>query len=131
MLCIILSTEIFVCYKNSSKPMGNIFCNSGNGNSTYKSECCVLRLKEIFVTYDALRVVLELNTSVYTGPISTIRDDLRLAYEKRNEFTALTGLKQIHHLLNTLESRFGNLYQLLPRVDSRRGLLDLGGNILR
>jgi len=57
--------------------------------------------------------------------------DLRLAYEQRKEFTTLSELKQIQDLLNSLESRVGNLNQVLSRLDSRRGLLDLGGNVLR
>jgi len=90
-----------------------------------------LRERENFVTNDAWRVVLELNTSIYTEAILTIREDLRLAYEQRKEFTTLSELKQIQDLLNTLESRVGNLNQELPRMDSRRGLLDLSGNVLK
>ena len=56
---------------------------------------------------------------------------MRLAYEQRKEFTTLSELKQIQDLLNTLESRVGNLNQELPRMDSRRGLLDLSGNVLK
>jgi len=88
-------------------------------------------LREIFVTKDVWRVVLELKTSLYTEAILTNRKDLRLACGQRKEFTALSELKQVQDLRNTLESRVWNLYQVLPRLDSRRGLLDLGGNILR
>jgi hypothetical protein len=40
-------------------------------------------------------------------------------------------LRQIQALLNTLEVRLDHFYQLRTKPDSRRGLMNLGGIVLR
>jgi hypothetical protein len=76
-------------------------------------------------------VLLDLYTSPYTEVILIIQEDLGLACEQREEFTADWELKQIDSLQNTLEARIEYFHQVLPKLDSRRGLLDLGGNVLK
>ena len=43
----------------------------------------------------------------------------------------MTKLKQLDSPLKTLDSRLNDFQQVLPRVDPRRGLLDVGGLVLK
>ena len=47
------------------------------------------------------------------------------------EFTLNSELNQITTLLNTLEERLHNFQQFLPKLDCRRGLLNLRGTLLK
>ena len=51
--------------------------------------------------------------------------------QQRKEFTATSELKQIELFVQILEDKLHDFYQILPRPDPRRGLLNLGGNILK
>jgi len=50
--------------------------------------------------------------------------------KQQKEFTPISVLKQIEMLLKILESRLLNFQQMLPKLDSRRGILNFGSNIL-
>jgi len=56
---------------------------------------------------------------------------LLLVENQQKEFTPISELKHIDSLLNTLEQKLYDVYQILPKLDSRRGLIDFGGTILR
>jgi len=59
--------------------------------------------------------------------ISTIRRDLILVDKQKNKFTSISELRQI----DSLESKLAYFHQILPRLDSRRGIKDFGGTILK
>ena len=87
--------------------------------------------RSVIITNDAWRVAIELDTQVYEDAIATVRNDLASVDKQRKEFTPVAELKQVGDLLNALESRLANFQQLLPRLDRRRGLLNLGGTVLK
>ena len=91
----------------------------------------VLERKNHYNTKDAWRVAIDLDTQVYEDAIATVRNDLTSVDKQRKEFTPVAELKQVGILLNTLELRLSNFQQFLPRLDRRRGLLNLGGTVLK
>ena len=98
---------------------------------TSKQKRVVLGRKNVVITSDAWRVAIDLDTQVYEDAIATVRNDLTSVDKQRKEFTPVAELKQVGNLLNTLELRLSNFQQFLPRLDRRRGLLNLGGTILK
>ena len=90
-----------------------------------------LKEKDVILTNDHWRVAIDLDTSKYEDVISSIRSDLMVVSKQQKEFTPISELKQIEILLNILESRLLNFQQLLPKLDSRRGILNFGGTILQ
>jgi len=50
---------------------------------------------------------------------------------QKKEFTPVSELRQIVSLLDTLELKLSDFYQILPKLDSRRGLINLDGTILK
>jgi hypothetical protein len=51
--------------------------------------------------------------------------------KQKTEFTPASELKQVESLLDTLESKLHDFQQIIPRRDSRRGLIDFGGTVLK
>ena len=51
--------------------------------------------------------------------------------EQNKEFTSTSEIRHIESLLQLLESKLYDFHQILPRLDSRTGLVNFGGNILK
>jgi hypothetical protein len=90
-----------------------------------------IRGKDFILTRDAWRIIMELNIRSYEDAISIIREGVMLVHRQRKEFTPVSELKQIECMLNALECRMSYFYQLLPRLDNRRGIMNLGGTVLK
>jgi hypothetical protein len=60
-------------------------------------------------------VALDLNTNTYEEIISIVNGDLLLVENQKKEFTPLSEFKQIDSLLNTLEQKLCDFYQILPK----------------
>jgi hypothetical protein len=84
-----------------------------------------LREREVVLTNDVWRIVLNLDLEPFEDAISTIKTDL-MQVELQKQFTPVAELRQIEALLSTLEARMLGFKQVLPRLDSRRGLFNLG-----
>ena len=86
---------------------------------------------DFLYTRDAWRVVVEIDLSAYHETISEIRTDMMIIEQQKQEFTPVSELKHVESLLETLDARLSDFQQVLPRLDPRRGLLDLGGLVLK
>jgi len=85
-----------------------------------------LRERYTILPNDVWRVAVDLVISYYELLLPNIRDHMLV---NRKEFTSIYELKQSENLLNNLQSKLLNFQQLLPMLDSRRGILNLGGII--
>jgi len=86
--------------------------------------------RDVILLNDEWRVAVNVNQSTYHEVLSTVKSD-HLAVEQRKEFTSTSELQQLELFLQILEDKLHDFYQILPRPDPRRGLLNLGGNILK
>jgi len=89
-----------------------------------------MKERDVIPSNDQWRVIVIVNRSTYHEVLSIVKSDL-LAVEQRKEFTSTSELKQIELFVKILEDKLHDFYQILPRPDPRRGLLNLGGNILK
>jgi hypothetical protein len=87
-----------------------------------------LKEKEVVLTSDVWRVMIDLGTGTYEEVISAINGDLLLAERQRKEFTSISELKQIETSLNDLELKCHSFRQVLPRLNLWRGLINMGGD---
>jgi len=90
-----------------------------------------LKENDALVTSDAWRVAIDLDTKIYEDAFARVTNDHTLVNRQGKQFTPVAELNQIGNLLNTLELRLSNFQQLLPRLDRRRGLLNLDGTVLK
>ena len=90
-----------------------------------------MKERDVILSKDQWRVAENVNLSTYHEVLSTIKSDLLAVEQQRKEFTSTFELKQIELFVQILENKLHDLYQILPRPDPRRGLLNLGGNIIK
>ena len=67
----------------------------------------------------------------FEDALSIIKGDLLEIREHKQEFTSISEFGEIETLLATLESKLLAFKQILPKLDSRRGLLNNGGSLLK
>ena len=67
----------------------------------------------------------------YEEALSTIRGDLLTVEERKQEFTFNSEMKLIDTVLTTLETKLDTFKQILPKLDPRRGLINLSGAMLK
>ena len=91
----------------------------------------ILKGKDVVLTNDVRRIVVDFEMSPYEEVISTIKEDLLIVEGQKREFTSISEIKQMETLLKTLELRLHNFRQVLPKLDRRRGLVDFGGAVLK
>jgi len=87
--------------------------------------------RDFILSNDQWRVAVDVNLSTYHEVLSTVKSDLLAVEQQRKEFTSTSELKQIKMFVQILEDKLHDFYQILPRPDPRRGLLNLGSNILK
>jgi hypothetical protein len=80
------------------------------------------------MTYGALPSTL---TRAGIMKSSTIREDVLLVESQKQELTPTSELRHVDTLLQQLEEKLYGFHKILPRLDRRRGLVNVGGNILR
>ena len=76
-----------------------------------------LKEKDIFLTNDARRIVMDVDTSAYENAAVTVIANIISLEGHKKELTSNSELNQITTLLNTLEVRLYNFQQLLPKLD--------------
>lgn len=89
------------------------------------------KTQDVILTNDIWRIVLDLDLKPYEEIIATLKEDLFLVQNQTLEFTFVNELRQVDILLTTLEAKLNYLKQFLPKLDPRRGLVNLGGVILK
>ena len=74
---------------------------------------------DVVLTNDAWRVAIDLDMSQYKEIISTLKGNLLFVESQKKDFTPISELKQIEILLDTLEFKLSDFYQILPKLDNR------------
>jgi hypothetical protein len=89
-------------------------------------------VKETYIVLStgACHIAIAINTSTYQDVISTVRENLLVERHKR-EFTPTFELRHIETLLQQLELKLGSFHEILPRLDRRRGLFNIGESLLK
>ena len=90
-----------------------------------------MKKTDIVFTSDKWRLALDFDLNTYYDVMSTISSDLLVVERRKQEFTPIHELKQISLLSQSLESKLQSFSQFLPRMDRRRSILNLRGNVLK
>jgi hypothetical protein len=86
---------------------------------------------EVILSDDEWRILLRIDLSTYNDVISTVKSDFILVEQQKRAFTPVSELKQIELLLHTSDSRINEFHQILPRLDTRRNLINIGSKNMK
>ena len=87
--------------------------------------------KDVVLTSDYWRIIVNFDLSVYEDATIILREDLFRAKESTKRSTPIGELRQLETTLACLENKLGVLKEFLPKVDRRRVLINAGGSLLK
>jgi len=87
--------------------------------------------RDVILSNDLWLIAINIEMEPYEEALSIIRGDLLTVEERKQEFTFNSELKLIDTLLTTLETKLHTFKQILPKLDPRRGLVNLCGAMLK
>jgi hypothetical protein len=87
--------------------------------------------KELILTNDAWKIVVNLDLVFYEDVVAQLRDDLQEIYRSRAQFTTVKELQHVENLLNIVERDINLFKDILPRMDERRSLLNIVGTAFK
>jgi hypothetical protein len=90
----------------------------------------ILKDKDV-ISNGRWHVAIEIGTELYENAIANIRNDLAVINRQHAGSEPVVELRQIGVSVSTLEARLAEFRQLLPKPDKRRGLINLGGSVLK
>jgi len=90
-----------------------------------------LKEREVVLSNEFWQVAIDVTLMPYEEALSVIKGDLLEIRNHRQEFASESEIGLIGTLLTTLESKLQAFKQILPTLDSRRGLLNIGGSMLK
>jgi hypothetical protein len=90
-----------------------------------------LKEREVVLSNEFWQIAIDVTLMPYEDALSVIKGDLLEIRNHRQEFVSEFEIGLIETLLTTLESKLHAFKQILPTLDSRRGLLNIGGSMLK
>jgi hypothetical protein len=84
-----------------------------------------LKEREVVISSNYWHVALDLSTQIYEDTIANVRNDLKIIDSHHKVFTPVVDFNMVEPYVNTLETRLREFLQKLPRLDKRRGFVDL------
>ena len=93
----------------------------------------VIFLKEcdLVLTSDTWDVLVKFDLSPYEEAIAILHDELREINNVTRHPLQFEEVQRVRSVLDSLEDKLMNLKQFLPKPEQKRGLFNLGGNVLQ
>ena len=112
---------------------GMLLCTVGAEvtNTPLNHSVVFVKEKDLFLTSDYWRIVVNFDLTAYEDATSTLREDLSQMEEITKRTFPIGELRHVESALSSLESKLAGLREFLPKADKRRGLIDAGGSILK
>jgi uncharacterized protein with von Willebrand factor type A (vWA) domain len=86
---------------------------------------------DVYATSDYWKVVVNFDFTDYEDVITTLRTEITEMVPLTESSTQVAELKQVLLQVNFLEAKLAVLKEYLPRAETRRGLLNAGGSVLK
>ena len=100
-------------------------------NTPLNHSVVFVKHKDVVLTSDYWRIVVNFDLSAYEDATTILREDLFRVKEIAKRSTQIGELRQLETILASMENKLRDLRDFLPKVDRRRGLINAGGSILK
>jgi hypothetical protein len=100
-------------------------------NTPLNHSVLFVKHKDVVLTSDYWRIVVNFDLSAYEDATTILREDLFRVKEIAKRSTQIGELRQLETILASMENKLRDLRDFLNKVDRRRGLINAGGSILK
>jgi hypothetical protein len=87
-----------------------------------------IKQKDVVFTNDKWKIVLNTELAFYEERLAKKKDDLHQTRKANTLFAPTHILKQVYTLLDELECEMNAFWEILPRLDDRRAVLNVAGS---
>jgi hypothetical protein len=96
-------------------------------NTPFNHSVVFVKDKNVILTSDYWRIVVNFDLTAYQDATSILRQDLSPIEDTDKRTVPIGELRYVRTTLDSLEKKLGDLREFLPKVDRRSGLLNAGG----
>jgi hypothetical protein len=100
-------------------------------NSPLNHSVLFVKEKNMILTSDYWRKIVNFDLMPYEDVITTLREDLRELKKTTKRSLPIGELRDVETALIAVENKLADLKEYLPKADKRRGFLDIGGTLLK
>jgi hypothetical protein len=100
-------------------------------NSPLNHSVLFVKEKDLILTSDYWKIIVNFDLMPYEDVITTLREDLRQLKEATRRTLPIGELRYVETALSAVENKLADLKEYLPKADKRRGFLDIGGTFLK
>jgi hypothetical protein len=100
-------------------------------NSQLNHSVLFVKEKDLILTRDYWKIVVNFDLMHYEDVITTLREDLRELKKASKRSLHIEELRYVETALTAAEIKLADLKEYLPKADKRRGFLDIGGTLLK
>jgi hypothetical protein len=90
-----------------------------------------LRQKDVVVSDDRWLALLSFNLTQHASVLTELEANLHTARAATEQSTSIGEMRQIEEALRALTEKLAHIQRFLPRPTRKRGLLNIGGTILK
>jgi hypothetical protein len=83
------------------------------------------------MTSDVWTIAMDIDIETYRDVIGVIKSDLLMIEHFKQDLRPISELQHVETLLQQLDEKVASFHEILPKKDSRRGLVNWAGNIMK
>jgi hypothetical protein len=90
-----------------------------------------LRQKDVVLSDDRWLALISFNLTQHASVLTELERNLHAVREAAAQSTSIGETRQVKEALRALQEKLANIQRFLPRPPRKRGLLNVGGTILK
>jgi hypothetical protein len=90
-----------------------------------------LRQKDVVLSDDRWLALLSFNLTQHASVLTELEKNLHAVREAATQSTSIGETRQVEEALHALQEKLANIQRFLPRPTRKRGLLNVGGTVLK
>ena len=105
--------------------------SEGRANRQVENNTILIKERNVILTNDRWIVVVNVDFSAYQDALAKLKDDLYQINKFKSRFAPTAELSYVRKLVDLLEIQIDSITNMLPRMDRRRGLIDVAGSVFK
>jgi hypothetical protein len=108
-----------------------ILCKADVANQPLNQSVIFLKDGELILTSDTWNVIVQFDLNPFEEAVAVLHEELTDIHNITNRSLQFDEVKRVQEVLQILENKLTNVKHFLPKPARKRGLLNIGGNLLR
>ena len=122
--------KYIICYIFPGTVQGDTV-SEGIVNNQVENNTILIKERNVILTNDRWNIVVNVDFSAYQDALAKLKDDLHQINKFKSRFAPTSELSHVNNLVDLLGNQIDSFTQMLPRMDRRRGLVNVVGSVFK